>query len=162
MSATALRTAAPRVTPLDVERLRADFPILRNVKVEGKSLVFLDNAASSQMPQQVIDRIVRYRTWEHANIHRGVHYLSETATAAYEHARSIARGFLNAGEDREVIFTSNCCERDGSNDSMAATVMTRNAVENAASARRPTPAARPTARQQSITPASLGSSIFER
>ena len=62
------------------------------------------------MPQQVIDRIVRYRTWEHANIHRGVHYLSETATAAYEHARSIARGFLNAGEDREVIFTSNCTD----------------------------------------------------
>ena len=58
----------------------------------------------------MIDRIVRYRTWEHANIHRGVHYLSETATAAYEHARRIAREFLNAGEDREVIFTSNCTD----------------------------------------------------
>ena len=57
----------------------------------------------AQMPQPVIDRIVHYRSWEHANIHRGVHYLSETATAAYEHARSIAREFLNAGEDREVV-----------------------------------------------------------
>ena len=97
-------------TPFDVERIRADFPILRNVKVDGKPLVFLDNAASSQMPQAVIDRIVHYRGWEHANIHRGVHYLSETATAAYEHARRIAREFLNAGEDREVIFTSNCTD----------------------------------------------------
>jgi cysteine desulfurase/selenocysteine lyase len=114
MTATARRAPGsnerPRVTPLDVERLRADFPILSNVRVDGKPLVFLDNAASSQMPQQVIDRIVRYRTWEHANIHRGVHYLSETATAAYEHARSMAREFLNAGEDREVIFTSNCTD----------------------------------------------------
>ncbi len=72
---------------LDVERIRADFPIL-GLKVNGKPLVFLDNAASSQMPQQVIDRLVRYQTAEHANIHRGVHYLSETATAAYEGARA--------------------------------------------------------------------------
>ena len=114
MTATALRAPGGNerrlVTPLDVERIRADFPILKNVRIDGKPLVFLDNAASAQMPQPVIDRLVHYRTWEHANIHRGVHYLSEIATAAYEHARSIARGFLNAGEDREVIFTSNCTD----------------------------------------------------
>jgi cysteine desulfurase/selenocysteine lyase len=105
----ALRSA--RGTPkLDVARLRADFPILSKVRVGGKPLVFLDNAASAQMPQQVIDRIVRYRTAEHANIHRGVHYLSETATRAYEAARATMQRFLNAKEEREVIFTSNCTD----------------------------------------------------
>jgi cysteine desulfurase/selenocysteine lyase len=94
-----------RTSTLDVERIRADFPILR-LKVNGKPLVFLDNAASSQMPQPVIDRWVRYQSSEHANIHRAVHYLSETATAEYEAARRKAQGFLNAKEDREIIFTS--------------------------------------------------------
>jgi len=94
-------------TPLDVERLRADFPILHNVRPHGKPLAYLDNGASSQMPQQVIDRFVRYRQWEHANIHRGVHYLSQTATEAYEDARRKVRRFLNAAEEREIIFTSN-------------------------------------------------------
>ena len=89
---------------LEVELLRADFPIL-NLKVNGKPLVYLDNAASSQMPQQVIDRLVRYQTAEHGNIHRGVHYLSETATAAYEGARGKVRRFVNAKEAREIIFT---------------------------------------------------------
>src|SRR5882672_2900476 len=89
---------------LDVERIRADFPILK-LKVNGKPLVYLDNAASSQMPQQVIDRLVRYQTTEHANIHRGVHYLSETATAAYEGARVRIQRFVNAREAREVIYT---------------------------------------------------------
>ncbi|OGA42148.1 MAG: cysteine sulfinate desulfinase [Betaproteobacteria bacterium RIFCSPLOWO2_12_FULL_62_13] len=89
----------------DVERIRADFPILK-LQVNGKSLVFLDNAASSQMPQPVIDRWVRYQSSQHANIHRAVHYLSETATAEYESARRKAQAFLNAGEEREIIFTS--------------------------------------------------------
>ena len=89
---------------LDVERIRADFPILK-LKVNGKPLAYLDNAASSQMPQQVIDRLVRYQTAEHANIHRGVHYLSETATAAYEGARVKIQRFINAKEAREVIYT---------------------------------------------------------
>ncbi len=89
---------------LDVERIRADFPILK-LKVNGKALVFLDNAASSQMPQQVIDRLVRYQSAEHANIHRGVHYLSETATAAFEGARIRIQRFINAREAREIIFT---------------------------------------------------------
>ncbi len=89
---------------LDVERIRADFPILK-LKVNGNALVFLDNAASSQMPQQVIDRLVRYQSAEHANIHRGVHYLSETATAAFEGARIRIQRFINAREAREIIFT---------------------------------------------------------
>jgi cysteine desulfurase/selenocysteine lyase len=93
----------------DVERIRADFPILQ-LTVAGKPLVYLDNAASSQMPQPVIDRLVRYQTSEHANIHRAVHYLSETATAAYEAARVKLQRFINAPEAREVIFTSGTTE----------------------------------------------------
>ena len=89
----------------DVARVRADFPILR-LTVAGKPLVYLDNAASSQMPQPVIDRLVRYRTTQHANINRAVHYLSETATTEYEAARRKLRRFINAREEREVIFTS--------------------------------------------------------
>ncbi len=88
----------------DIERLRADFPILRQT-VNGKPLAFLDNAASSQMPQPVLDRLIRYQTTEHANIHRGVHYLSEVATAAYEGAREKIQKFINAPESREVIYT---------------------------------------------------------
>ena len=93
----------------DVERIRADFPILK-LKVENKPLVYLDNAASSQMPQQVIDRAVRYQTSQHANIHRAVHYLSETATHEYEVARRTLQKFINAKEDREIIFTSGTTE----------------------------------------------------
>ncbi len=108
MSANPLpRPAVRPATPLDVERLRADFPILANVRPHGKPLVYLDNGASSQMPQQVIDRLVRYRQFEHANIHRGVHTLSQTATEAYEEARRKVQRYLNAAEEREIIFTSN-------------------------------------------------------
>ncbi len=89
----------------DVQRIRSDFPIL-DLKVGGKPLVYLDNAASSQMPQPVIDRLVRYQTSQHANINRGVHYLSETATAEYEESRRKLQRFINAREDREVVFTS--------------------------------------------------------
>ena len=88
----------------DVARIRAGFPIL-SLEVNGKPLAYLDNAASAQMPQQVLDRLVHYHTREHANIHRGVHYLSETATAAYEAARTKIQRFINAREEREVIFT---------------------------------------------------------
>ena len=89
---------------LDLARLRADFPILR-IKVNGKPLAYLDNAATAQMPQPVLDRLIRYQTTEHANIHRGVHHLSEVATAAYEGARRTIQRFINAPEEREVIFT---------------------------------------------------------
>ena len=99
-------TLQPQIdSALDVAHVRADFPILK-LQVEGKPLVYLDNAASSQMPQPVIDRLVRYQTSQHANINRGVHYLSETATAEYEAARRKLQRFINAREDREVIFTS--------------------------------------------------------
>ncbi|SDZ06917.1 cysteine desulfurase [Nitrosomonas sp. Nm33] len=86
-------------------RYRADFPIL-NLKINDKPLVYLDNAASSQMPQPVIDCLVRYQTTQHANIHRAVHYLSEIATQEYETARRTLQHFINAREDREIIFTS--------------------------------------------------------
>jgi cysteine desulfurase / selenocysteine lyase len=89
---------------LDPGRVRADFPILRT-RVNGKPLVYLDNAASSQMPQPVLDRWVRYHTTEHANIHRAVHRLSEVATAEYERARRTVAAFINA-EESEVVFTS--------------------------------------------------------
>jgi cysteine desulfurase/selenocysteine lyase len=90
---------------LDVERVRGDFPVLR-LRVNGKPLVFLDNAASGQMPQAVMDRWLKYQTTQHANIHRAVHYLSETATAEYEAARRKLQAFINARDEREVVFTS--------------------------------------------------------
>lgn len=110
MSATVLEAHQSKGKPFDVERIRADFPILGNVHPHGHPLVYLDNAASSQMPRQVIDRLVRYQTHEHANIHRGVHTLSEIATEAYEGARRSVQRFLNAREDREIIFTTGCTE----------------------------------------------------
>jgi len=93
------------VGSLDVERIRADFPILK-LRIHGKPLVYVDNAASSQMPQPVLDRWIRYQTTQHSNIHRAVHYLSETATAEYEAARRKLAAFINAREEREVIFTT--------------------------------------------------------
>jgi cysteine desulfurase/selenocysteine lyase len=105
-----LKVVHGRKTPLDVERIRADFPILANVRPHGKPLVFLDNAASSQMPQAVIDRFVHYQQFEHANIHRGVHTLSQVATDAYEAARRRVKGFINAGQECEVLFTSGTTE----------------------------------------------------
>ncbi|MEB0027365.1 cysteine desulfurase [Pseudomonas sp. MH9.2] len=107
----ALQTArkVPTAPCLDVERIRADFPILK-LQVNGKPLVYLDNAASSQMPQQVIDRMVRYQTTQHANINRAVHTLSEIATNEYEEARRKLQHFIHAREEREVIFTSGTTE----------------------------------------------------
>ncbi len=96
---------SPSNSMFDVEQIRADFPILK-LKIDGKPLVYLDNAASSQMPQPVIGRMIRYQTMQHANINRAVHYLSETATAEYEKSRHKLKNFINANEDREVIFTS--------------------------------------------------------
>jgi len=89
----------------DVERIRADFPILK-LMVNDHPLVYLDNAASSQMPQPVIDRLVHYQTTQHANINRAVHHLSEVATTEFEEARRKLQHFIHAREEREVIFTS--------------------------------------------------------
>lgn len=96
-------------TVFDVERIRADFPIL-GIKVGDKPLVYLDNAASCQMPRQVIDQLVHYQTTQHANINRAVHYLSEVATMEYEKARRRIQQFVNAREEREIIFTSGTTE----------------------------------------------------
>ena len=90
--------------PLDVERIRQDFPILRQ-RIRGKPLIYLDNAATSQKPQAVIDAVTRFYAEENANIHRGVHYLSERATAAYDEVREKVARFINAPSSREVIFT---------------------------------------------------------
>lgn len=95
--------------PWDVERIRADFPVLHQT-VNGKPLVYLDNAASSQVPQVVIDRGSIYLEHEHSNIHRGVHYLSQRATTAYEGAREKVKRFINARESRECIFVRGATE----------------------------------------------------
>jgi len=97
--------AAQTAPGLNVERIRADFPILK-LQVNGKPLVYLDNAASSQMPRQVIERLERYQTTQHANINRAVHTLSELATNEFEAARRKLQHFIHAREEREVIFTS--------------------------------------------------------
>ncbi len=89
---------------MDVDKIKADFPILQQ-PVYGKSLVFLDNAASTQKPQVVIDAIRQYYEAENANIHRGVYYLSELATQKYEAARETVRQFLNAASVQEIVFT---------------------------------------------------------
>ena len=101
-------TSAPETlaakTGFDVRVVREDFPILRE-KAYGKPLVYLDNAATTQKPQQVIDRISEYYTHENSNVHRGIHYLSERATTAYENARKIIRDHIHAREECEIIFT---------------------------------------------------------
>ena len=94
---------------LDVEKIRKDFPALHQ-KVYGKPLVYLDNAATSQKPQAVINAITRFFTIENSNIHRGVHYLSEQATKAYEEARNKVKEFINAREAREVVFCRSTTE----------------------------------------------------
>src|SRR5947199_177227 len=93
-----------RRTAFDVARVRADFPILRE-KVHGQPLVYLDNAASTQKPRAVIDAIAHYYETTHANVHRGVHHLSQVATQAYEDARLKVQKFLGAHCLREIIFT---------------------------------------------------------
>src|SRR5215216_5361981 len=93
----------------DVERIRADFPIL-GMQVYGKKLVYLDNAASAQKPQVVLDRLHQAYTAEYANVHRGLHYLANAATEAYEDAREKVRAFLNAERREEVVFTRNATE----------------------------------------------------
>ena len=92
---------------LDVQKIRKDFPIL-NRTVNGKPLIYFDNAATSQTPQQVIDVIVDYYSNYNANIHRGVHSLSQEATDAYEQARIKIQKHFNAKEAFEIILTAGC------------------------------------------------------
>ena len=103
---TELTGVAP---PLDVERVRLDFPIL-GLRPRGKRLVYLDSAATSQKPRQVIDALTRYYEEENGNIHRGVHYLSELATIRYDETREAVRRFINARSTNEIVFTRNTTE----------------------------------------------------
>ena len=103
------RAARPPAVPWDVERIRKDFPILHQ-EVHGKPLVYLDNAATAQKPQLVIDALARYYATDNANVHRGVHRLSERATEAYEGARARIQRFLNAAQTREIIFVRGATE----------------------------------------------------
>src|SRR5579871_1071149 len=97
------------VADYDVEKVRCDFPILQQ-KVHGHPLVYFDNAATSQKPRGVIDAISRYYERGNANIHRGVHYLSEHATSAHEAARRTVQGFVNAADKRQIIFVRSATE----------------------------------------------------
>ncbi|MGB2867629.1 MAG: cysteine desulfurase [Bacteroidota bacterium] len=105
----AISPSKSRVKPFDVEKARGDFPILREL-VRGNKLVYLDNAATSQKPQAVIDAVSRYYTQENSNIHRGVHYLSEKATQDYEAVRGRIQHFIHAREVREIIFVRGTTE----------------------------------------------------
>jgi cysteine desulfurase/selenocysteine lyase len=96
-------------SPFDVTAIRADFPILSR-EVNGKRLVYLDNGASAQKPRAVLDTIDRAYGGEYANVHRGLHYLSNLATANFEQARETVRRFVNARSDAEIIFTRNATE----------------------------------------------------
>lgn len=92
-------------TTIDWDAIRAEFPVLKQ-EVNGKPLVYLDNGASSQMPKSVIDRLNKYHSFEHANVHRGIHSLSQKATDEYEATRELVREFLNAESLEEIIFTT--------------------------------------------------------
>ena len=109
MSAATVVPIREKAASFDVEKVRKDFPILRT-KVHGHPLVYLDNAATSQKPQAVIDALVRYYEGENANIHRGVHYLSQLATEEFEKARKKVQGFVNAADACEIVFTRGTTE----------------------------------------------------
>ncbi len=103
------KTAVQPNRRFDVKKIRDDFPILHR-RVHGKPLIYLDNAATTQKPRSVISAITEYYTGENANIHRGVHYLSERATQDFEGAREIVQRFLNAREAREIVFVRGATE----------------------------------------------------
>ncbi len=100
---------APTEPDLDVAAIRRDFPILHQ-EVNGHPLAYLDNAASSQRPQSVIDAVKRYEENDHANVHRGVHTLSQRATDAYEGAREKIRAFINAESCQEIVYVRGTTE----------------------------------------------------
>src|SRR5574337_1086937 len=93
----------------DVERIREDFPVLRQ-QIRGRPLVYLDNAATSQKPKLVIATIEQYYRYENSNVHRGIHLLSERATEAFEGARAKVACFLNARDAREIVFVRGATE----------------------------------------------------
>ena len=99
----------PSTTTFDAAAIRADFPALAE-RVHGRPLVYLDNAATAQKPRVVLDAIDHYYSHDNSNVHRGVHTLSERATAAYEAARETTRAFINAASTHEVVFTRNATE----------------------------------------------------
>jgi cysteine desulfurase / selenocysteine lyase len=101
--------SATAVSPFDVARVREQFPILKRL-VKGKPLVYLDNAATSQKPQQVIDALVHYYSHYNANIHRGIHTLAEEATAAFEATRDAVQQFIHAASREQIIFTRGTTE----------------------------------------------------
>src|SRR6202051_2398171 len=107
----AMNIRHPAVTngAYDVARVREDFPILA-LRVHGKPLIYLDNAASAQKPKAVLDRIQKAYISEYANVHRGLHYLANAATEAYEGAREKVRAFINAARPEEIVFTRNATE----------------------------------------------------
>src|ERR1700686_3938326 len=106
---TAAKPPAVSNGAYDVFRVREDFPILA-LRVHGKPLIYLDNAASAQKPKAVLDRIQKAYTSEYANVHRGLHYLANAATEAYEGAREKVRAFINAARPEEIVFTRNATE----------------------------------------------------
>ena len=95
--------------PLDITAIRQEFPIL-NREVKGRPLIYLDNAATTQKPQQVIDAVIHYYTNYNANIHRGIHTLAEEATAAFEETRDAVKSFIGAASREEIIFTKGTTE----------------------------------------------------
>ena len=102
-------TVASKTERLDIEKIREDFPILKQ-RPHGKPLVYLDNAATTQKPQVVIDALVEYYTESNANIHRGVHFLSQKATEAYEAVRGKTASFLGAASPEEIVFVRGATE----------------------------------------------------
>src|SRR3990170_1501754 len=96
-------------TAIDVEKIRKEFPVLHQ-QVNGRDLVYFDNAATNQKPKRVIDALVEYYTGYNANIHRGIHTLAEKATKAYEQTRETAKDFINAASTEEIIFTRGVTE----------------------------------------------------
>ena len=109
INAAAARATPPPAPYYDVARVRAEFPILAR-QINGRPLVYLDSAASSQRPLAVLRAIELYETTMHANVHRGVHTLSQTATDAFENAREIVRRFLHARSTREIVFVRGTTE----------------------------------------------------
>lgn len=105
-----MQTAQPSVTSaIDVEKIRKEFPVLHQ-QVNGRDLVYFDNAATNQKPRRVIDALVEYYSGYNANIHRGIHTLAEKATKAFEQTRETARGFIHAASSEEIIFTRGVTE----------------------------------------------------